>query len=222
MLDCSPHRSEFAARIASIRTLLDATHTAGSPTTPDISRETRGLCVVLLYAAYERLLVSLCRSILETANTLRVGNRRLKPGLRLFAAYRTIQAVNNASQKQIWRGKGIEVVNTLGKRTGCTISPDVFPTDGSHMKQGQVETFCEVFGIGPPGPILQDAWGRLNTVVSQRNDIAHGAKTSEEIGRSYTVGDLRHLVDIWELRWGEFINHVEAAASNRDFFRLSR
>jgi hypothetical protein len=202
--------------------MIDATHVSGAHTSPDISREVRGLCVLLLYAAYERLLLSLCRSILETARSLRCGNRRLKPGLRLFAAFSTIQSVNNVSQKQIWKGKGLELVNTLGERKSCTISADVFPTDGSHMRQQQVVTFCELLELGEPGPILKNAWGRLNTIVTQRNEIAHGAKTSEEIGRSYTVGELRDLVDIWELRWGEFIDHVETAASDRDFYRLPK
>lgn len=221
MLDCTPVRDDLSAQLRSIRGLLDATHQT-QPTVPDISRETRGLCIVLLYASYERLLRSLCRAILEVAKNLGVGNRRLQPGLRVFAAFSTLQTVNSVTPAHIWRGHGMEVVKALGERRASTISPEVFPNDGSHMKQGQLRTFCDILALDPPGPVLREIWQRIDTIVSERNAIAHGTLTADEVGRTYSIGDLRSLVDIWERRWMEFLDHAETKAATRDFFRLPR
>lgn len=222
MLNCSTQRKELQDQLVSIRGLLNATHALGQPTVPDISREIRGLCIVLLYASYERLMYSLCRSILETAKGLRVGNWRLKPGLQVFASFPALQSVG-ATPAGIWgREGGLNLVQTLRSRKTCTISPDVFPTDGSNMKRSQVSTFCKIFDLAEPGPILKEVWDRIDGIVSARNAIAHGRLTADEVGRDYTIAELHALVDIWELRWGEFLDHVESSASNRIFFRSKR
>ncbi|WP_415923508.1 MAE_28990/MAE_18760 family HEPN-like nuclease [Streptomyces sp. WI03-4A] len=222
IFDRSPLEKEFRQRIAVVRKLLDATDSSlgapGAASPIDISRETRGLSIVLLYAAYENLLKGISRSLLESAVQLRLGNRRLKPNFQVFAIHAKLQALTDISASQIWKGPGRGVVDALLDKT-CSINSNIFPNDGSHMKTAQVVTLCEVYGLNPPGPILREAWGRINTVVSERNSIAHGQRTPEEVGRNYSVGELRNLVDIWERRWCEFLADVESKASNRDFYR---
>lgn len=238
MFSCANHRIELAARVNSISALLDATHQSppqvvgavpvGTPVAmpsqvllnqPDVSREARGLAILLLYASYERLLVSLCRTVLEAAASLRVGNRRFKPGLKLFAVHPYLQAIVDSQQAAIWNGSGLDIVKVLDNTRECTIVPDIFPTDGTHMRKTQVYTFCNLLELGDPGPILREVWDRLDTVVIERNMIAHGAATADEIGRLYTIGEIRSFVALWQQRWGEFLNWVETEGSTRDFFR---
>lgn len=219
MLSCEGHRVELATRIASIVALLDATHAQPQPGVPDVGREARGLTVLLLYAAYERLLVSLCRSVLEEAASLRVGNRRLKPGLKLFAARSSLEALAVSGPNAIWTGRGLDLVNVLDHGRRCTIDARMFPTDGSHMRRQQVATICQVLTLGDPAPVLRDVWDRIDTIVDERNKIAHGAETADEIGRRYTIGEVRALVSLWLQRWTDFLNWVESRGSGREFFR---
>lgn len=236
MLDCNIHRAELTARIQSITALLDATHlspappaatpgvtapTTGTlaPTGPDVSREARGLAILLMFASYEHLMVSLCRSVLEIAASLRVGNRRLKPGLKLFAAYRQLQSLIDSRVAGIWTGAGLNLVNILDQPRSCTIVTDVFPKDGSYMRPSQVLVFCDILGLGNPGPILREVWGRLDTIVTERNLIAHGAATADQVGRNYSIADIRNLVVIWHQRWGDFLTWVESHCADRSFFR---
>ncbi|KAB7832670.1 MAE_28990/MAE_18760 family HEPN-like nuclease [Streptomyces mobaraensis] len=217
--------NEFRQRINVVRKLLDATDTspgaAGVNSPIDVSRETRGLSIVLLYAAYENLLKGVSRTLLESATQLKLGNRRLKPEFQLFAVHSKLRALTDTPAKQIWKGAGRSVIEALFGKS-CSINSNIFPNDGSHMKTPQVVTLCEVYGLNPPAPILQEAWGRINTVVSERNSIAHGQRTPEEVGRNYSIGELRNLVDIWERRWCEFLVDVETLASTRDFYRDPR
>lgn len=238
MLNCGNHRAELAARVNSIVALLDATHgpppaasSAGTsaptasavsvpPGGPDVSREARGLAVLLLYAAYEHLLVSLCRSVLEAAASLGVGNRRLQPGLKLFAAHGQLSSLAGSKPTQVWNGAGIKLVEAVDHPRQCTIVTSVFPRDGSHMRRKQVSTLCTVLGLGDPAPILREVWDKIDPVVRDRNKIAHGEATADEVGRQYTIGETRALVALWHQRWGEFLDWVERSASTRSFYRL--
>ncbi|MEU2073961.1 MAE_28990/MAE_18760 family HEPN-like nuclease [Streptomyces sp. NPDC013489] len=225
IFDRTPLEKDFRQRIAVVRKLLDATDTspgaAGSASLIDISREARGLSIVLLYAAYENLLKGISRTLLECAVQLNLGNRRLKPNFQLFAVHSRLRALTDVPANQIWKGAGRGVIDALLDKT-CSINANIFPTDGSHMKTPQVATLCEVYGLNHPGPILREVWGRIDTVVTERNSIAHGQRTPEEVGRAYSIAELRNLVDIWERRWCEFLADVEGMASTRDFYRDPR
>ncbi|SDM85777.1 hypothetical protein SAMN04488074_12818 [Lentzea albidocapillata subsp. violacea] len=225
MLSCAIHRAELKRRLDTVVSLLDAAH--GLPIVgvaapvADISKEVRGLSIVLIYASYENLLTSLCRSLLEAVQQMRVGNRRLRPGLQLVAAHPKLQAIAGSKSTAIWKS-GLDVVDVLSQSKSCTVSPYVFPNDGTNFRTSQVRTFCDVFALGDPAPILREVWQRIDTIVVERNSVAHGEKTPDDIGRNYSEQDVRNLVALWQLRWGEFITWVENAAASRDFFRAPR
>ena len=176
---------------------------------------------MLLFASYENLLTSLVRGLLETAAKLRVSNRRLKTGIRVFAVYGDLQAIANASDRKIWT-EGLKLMEKAATSRRCTLNTALFPADGSFMKSSQVTFVCDLFGLGDPGHILREVWGQLDAIVSYRNGIAHGRLTPEEVGRNYTLSELNTLVDQWEQRWSEFVNHVGLKACTRDFYRSSR
>ena len=152
---------------------------------------------------------------------LRVGNRRLRPGLKLIAAYPKLVSVSDSKSSAVWV-RGADVIDQIFSTSVCTVSPDVFPNDGSNFRKSQVITFCSVFGLSNPAPVLREVWGRLDTIVTERNGVAHGRLTPEEMGRNYTENDMNQLIDLWQLRWTDFLNWVEASAATRDFFRLPR
>jgi hypothetical protein len=223
MFDGQPYRDELIRRLNTIQHILDATHITPLPAAiPDAGREARGLAIVLLFASYENLLTSLCRRLLEVAGTLRVGNRRLRKGFRLFAVHNKLRSVSNVSEGKIWRGKGLELLDCAFDSKYCSIDPNLFPSDGSFMKCSQVTIFCEIFELGDPGPILREVWDRLDTIVTQRNGIAHGGLTPEEVGRNYSLSDIQILMNLWLQRWTSFIDHIEARAQNREFYRYDR
>jgi len=233
MFSCAAHRAELEKRLQAVKAILrttqavrdivQATHPDGEvPELPDVSREARGMSIVLLYAAYENLLKTLCRSLLETAVQLRVGNHRLHPGLKVFAVYNKLQAISSVTAPKIWQDIGLDVVKTITNSRSNTIAASVFPNDGTHMRRSQVDTFCRIFDLGDPAPVLREVWERLDSIVVERNQIAHGQLTPGEVGRNYTIGEVLELVELWGDRWGSFLEWVEGKASTRDFFRTPR
>jgi hypothetical protein len=221
MLDCSVHRQDLKDRLSSARLLINAVH-PGPSNPPGISREVRGLAIVLVYAAYENLLWTLCRSLLESAKATRAKNRRFRPGLRLFAASEKLHSMMDVGMKGIWRSSGRELIDLLLDSQNCTINPDIFPLDGSQMRRKQVQTICDLFDLGNPAPVLKEVWQEIDTVVIERNAIAHGRETADEVGRRYSESDLLQKIDLWETRWIDFLNWVEGQASKREFYLLPR
>ncbi len=223
LFDGQPYKAELARRLDAIRNIVDTAHPASpDPGRVDISRDARGIAVLLLFASYENLLTSLCRGLLEAAAHLRVGNRNLKNGFRLFAVHGDLKAISDSSGGRLWKELGLRVMDTMSQSQKCTVDVNLFPADGSFMKRSQVRVFCNLFDLDDPGPILKEVWARLDTIVAERNGIAHGSLTPAEVGRNYTLADTQALIYSWQVRWTEFIVHVESKAASRDFFRIRR
>ena len=75
------------------------------------------------------------------------------------------------------------------------IDETLFPKDGSHYRVAQLETIWAVFGITVP--VLPEARlkGRIDELVDNRNALAHGRRTPEEIGGRYSTSDIERRVD---------------------------
>lgn len=220
MISLGPHRDALNERVDVAVTLIDETHGA---TASAISREARGLAVLLLFAAYENLLKTVTRTLLERAIALRVSNRRLVPGFRAFALASAAKSLRDLAQNKVYSQGLPKLVQVAASGArGATIDPNTFPYDGSYMRASQVELWCELFGLTSPNLLLHRTWNTIDAVVTQRNGIAHGQLTPAEVGRRYTEPEIRQLIDDWRLDWLDFVDEVEQRGAVRDFYRLPR
>jgi hypothetical protein len=221
MINTQVHVIALRERIDSTRRLIDATHPGASSGSPisagPISREARGLAIVLLFAAYENLLTSLTRTLLERALSLKVSNRRLRPGFRAFALVSSARSIKDLSENKMY-SHGLPRLVEAADRGGriCTIDPSSFPTDGSFMKTSQIRVWCELFEIANPNLVLRRTWGKIEAVVSERNGVAHGRLTPEEVGRGYSEPEIRQLIFDWRDDWLDFLQVITTVASTRD------
>lgn len=60
---------------------------------------------------------------------------------------------------------------------------------------------------------------RLLTIKTQRNDLAHGAKSFSEVGRSYSMKDIAALKDDVVTYLREMINHVGAYLDGQHYYK---
>lgn len=224
MINIQPYITDLNDRLDSAVRIIDVTHSTQTLDAPlatgSISREARGLTIVLIFAAYENLLRSLTRALLEAATKLRVSNRRLRPGFRAIALVASAKSVKDSSDKKLFSHGLPRLIETasLGGRL-CTIDTNTFPDDGSFMKTSQIHVWCKLFDIPNPHLLLHRTWNVIDAVVSQRNGVAHGRVTADEVGRIYTEADIRQLVENWRLDWVDFLQFVDSRASMRDFYR---
>jgi hypothetical protein len=225
MINLSSHIIAFQDRIDSATRMVDETHPqlGGTIVPTGISREAKGFVFVVLFGAYENLLSTLTRSLLEEALRMRVGNRRLRPGFRAIALAASAKSVRDLSEKRLFSQglpKLVEAADPGGR--ACTIDPNTFPSDGSFMKSSQITVWCRLFDIPNPQLILRRTWTMIDTVVGERNGIAHGRLTADQVGRNYTEIEIRQLINDWRDDWLDFINAVESLAKQRDFYRMPR
>lgn len=229
-LDCDPLRLEFIDRVDVARRLVEATdpldQSGGAASslanTADISREARGLAVLLLFAAYENLLTSTCRTLLETAARSRARARRLKPGVLLFLVHDEIKSLAAGGPKQIWKKAGPKLVDAILNRPAAELDMGLFPHDGSYMKTSQISLLCELFDFGNPAIPLKDLWNQIDGIVGQRNGIAHGRLTPAQVGRNYTRQEILDLIDLWQARWIEFLAWLESKCQGSSFYLMGR
>jgi len=224
MISLNLHARALQERIDTVKRIVDETHKTSATGAPGpISREARGIAIVLLFAAYEDLLTSLTRTLLEAAINLRVSNRRLQPGLRAFALAASAKSARDMSEKKLYSTTLPNLIEVSGRGGHhCTIDANSFPADGSFMKRSQIEVWCRLFSVPNPGRILHRTWATIDSVVSERNGVAHGRKTPEDVGRGYTEKEVRKLIDDWKDDWLDFLGEVEKLAQSRDFFRTPR
>jgi hypothetical protein len=221
MIDANPHRMALKERIAVINNLIRESHAGFSDASPGpITREARGLAIVLLFAAYENLLTSLTRTLLETASNMRLSNRRLQPGFQAFAVHAQARSIHDVSAQKLFVAAIPSMLETAFRGGYSTsINTDLFPSDGSFMKRSQVVVWADTFKIGSPGAILGASWQNIDSIVTQRNGVAHGRLTPQEVGRRYSEREILDLTADWAADWDRFLVHVEGLTSNRDFFR---
>jgi hypothetical protein len=76
-----------------------------------------------------------------------------------------------------------------------TLDDAVFPSDGSHFRVRQLQTIWAVFGLATPVVPEPRLLGRIEELVENRNAVAHGRRTPEEVGGRYSVSDVATRVD---------------------------
>lgn len=218
IVDLSTIRQEFVDRMDGARRLFDVAH--ATPT--GIERETRGLVVVLMFAAYERLLHELSKALMSAAGSLGVGNRRLQPGFRALSLHSAAISLRDSSVKKLYTKTLVTLVSTADQGRSHTLDSTVFPDDGSYMRSSQVATWCSVFGVKDHELILNSIWQNLDGVVADRNGVAHGRLGPDEVGRDRSEVDVRALLTDWQTSWLAFIDNLQVVANSRDFYRRAR
>ena len=221
MISVIPHETQLNDRINVIKSLISETHPPLRTPSP-ISREARGIAILLLFAAYENLLRTLTRTLLESAKLMRVSNKKLQPGFRMFEVSHLVESIRDSKETKLYKKSLRDFMKAVDSNNYLNSSINVldFPDDGSFMKSSQIELWSEIFNIGDPKQILHRTWTSIDSVVSGRNQIAHGSSTPEEIGRSYTQKEIEDLISNWHADWLDFLHHVEHKATNRSFFRI--
>lgn len=209
-------RNDFQSRVLNARYLLESAHPGGLGLAN--SQAIRGLTFVLLFAAYERLIHDLCRTILETCRDQIPESAILKPEYRFLGFHSTLKGIRDKPTTSHWKAATLENVQSFFECGSKEIDVSAFPDDGSFMKKSQVLFLCSRLAIPDPMPVLKERADLIDMIVGHRNAIAHGAKIPEEIGRTFTFKEVDTTVTEWENAWCDFLDFVEATVSAPNFY----
>lgn len=218
-LQLDPIRLEFNDQMDLADELLAVGNKTVTLANLGISRETRGLTMVILFAAYEKLLRSLAREILETTTTYRGYRRNLAPGIRALSLSGAVSSVKDSSKKNLW-SQGVAAIDADLSSPASSLNTSAFPETGTFMDEWQLSVYCKTFGITNWGAALQSAKPLIEEIRQARNDVAHGDQTAREVGRNTSIGDMQAKVAAWRGGWNRFLDLVEIQAAQSSFFKV--
>ena len=170
-----------AQRIVEIREYLDfiAPLIPLAPiTTPRYFNTAKGLIFVQLYGVIEYTVTSTIAKCISCINSDGIKLSDVKEIIFSMALDRELSSLIYVNSKK-W-DKRYNVFEKIRDDIVINIEDDVMPTDGQNIRYRQLESIWKTFCLNDP--IFHDGKfrGRLEDIVSNRNNIAHGNQSSAE------------------------------------------
>lgn len=218
-------REEFRDRISSVKTLLDSLEShenddpEGAPLADvsTVERNIKGLVIVMLFGSYERLMHRLSQELIDTANSFRGKRKNLTAHFRMIGLAPLVCNADHLKKKTIWDATLPKMIKELeGDAAGLDVA--TWPDNGEFMKAAHFRLICSVFRLDSAKSALGRVNGDIDMIVVNRNKIAHGEYSPADVGRDYTLKDMRELVNHWESGWCQFLDKVESIVSERSYF----
>ncbi|MBC7749995.1 MAG: hypothetical protein H7Z76_15720 [Methylotenera sp.] len=211
-------KTNSAHRVTEVRENLDffAPLIPTAPiTTPRHLNTSKGLIFVQLYGVIEYTICTTIAKTIDLINNDLVKLQDLKPLLLGMALNSHLDSLNQANRKK-W-DKRNDLFQKFMDNTEASIFNDILPTNGQNYNLPQLASIWKTFSITEP--IFNDIAfrGRLQEIVSNRINIAHGNNSAAEIGSRVTPGDLYDRVNEVSSFCSYFISVFEGYTANKNF-----
>lgn len=218
-IDIQYIENEFIQRIDDIQLLVDTAHDNNRNIPSNVQKSIRGLAIVMLFGSYERLLHQLCTEIVETASSFRGNQRQLQLPFRIIGLAPQIKALRDPKigKVKLWTDVMPKIVNASEKRA-FELDKKFWPDSGNYMKYEQLKLFCIFFQLQNALHDLGSINNQLDGIVAQRNKIAHGESSPEQIGSNYSPNEINQLISEWKNGWIAFLNSALAITSDKHYW----
>jgi len=181
--------SEIATRMLSSRKLLSF---AKSLEEVDVGSAAvcKGLLFVQIYSTYEYAVRSAVQATLLAIKADDIPINQLRKEVLCLALEPHWKSAADAGRSKVWERR-LNLMDQVGSRDSTyTLSDAVFPNDGSHYRVRQLHTIWKIFAVSDPVVPDPRLLGRIEELVENRNAIAHGGRTADEVGRRYSRQDI--------------------------------
>lgn len=160
-----------------------------------VSSACKGMYFVQLYALYEYTLKAAVRALISGLLATTPEMRSVRPEVLALVLDPMWKSVSSSGKETMWDAR-ISVAGAIVSDDRLGVDAAVpFPADGSHYRVRQLHTVWKILGL--PEPIVAEPryMGRIEELVENRNFIAHGEKTPEEVGGRFSHPDLVQRTD---------------------------
>lgn len=165
------------------------------PTNQREAAACRGLLFVLLYGIYEFSVRSTVQGVLSSIRLDGIPPSRIHHRALTLALHPGFISIADSSTKKVWK-KRIELVSDIESSLPiASLIDTTFPSDGSHYRVQQINTIWEIFGLTVPVLPENRLIGRIDELVENRNAIAHGRRTADDVGSGFSSDDMRKRID---------------------------
>jgi hypothetical protein len=195
---------------------IDITTISPLSSISDFDNATKGLFFVYLYGVFENIIKTTVTVTIECINNSSIALSNCKKELLCMAFDGEYTSLYNVGNDKKWE-KRWNISTRLRENLNIIINPNVFPTDGKNIKVKELESIFKSFGfiedILPRGEI----GGYINEMVKNRNHIAHGDELPHEVGRRYTITDIKKSFECIDEYCTYFIDICENYIENNKY-----
>jgi hypothetical protein len=161
---------------------------------------------VQLYAVYEHTVKEIVRVAIAEMKQRATPVNTIRFELLSLALDHLLQAAADCSMEQRW-GKRIELFQRIDSPDPLDTADSAFPSNGRQYRLSQLYTIWAVFGIDAtatpviPSPRLTQV---VDELVENRNAVAHGRRTPEDVGGRYSRDEIYNRIDVIQ----DICNHL--------------
>lgn len=185
----APLTAEVINRFAAVEACLKASKGQSM----DVEQTAKGLCFVQVYAAYEFTVRAVVRTAVDAITAHNHRTQDLIPSLMALFLDAELSGLKDCPAARTWEYR-IKLFETLFSNRKAAVHNTVFPNDGSHFRDQQLQTIFNVLGIKRTPAQRKRHLFRINEVVGHRNNIAHGQDTAESVGQRYSRPEVLHII----------------------------
>ena len=157
----------------------------------------KGLIFVQLYGVYEYAVHSAVQAMLSAIRDEGLSAQDLHHRVLTLVLDGAFTSVAASGRGRSWEKRLDLVANFESTAPLGSLDNTTFPTDGSHYRVKQLQTIWGVFGLDVPVLPEPRLIGRIEELVENRNAIAHGRRTPEEVGGRYSASEMdKTITDI--------------------------
>jgi hypothetical protein len=150
----------------------------------------KGLFFVHLYAAYEFTVLAGLRETYRQINIAKLEFKDCHSLLLTAALDRELTSFVQKGSIHGWKARRA-VFEKVGSAQVVAIDEQVNPAAGRNLAVEQLESIWDTLRIKDPIFPRPALMGRVSELVQNRVDVAHGNSSASDIGRRYTVEELR-------------------------------
>lgn len=211
-------QTNSSQRIVEIREYLDFI-TSLMPSLPTaIPRHlntAKGLIFVQLYGVIEYTVTSAIAKCVFYINRENIRMSEIKPIIIGMALSPELDSLTQVHSKK-WE-KRYDIFQKIEQDTIVHILDDIIPTDGKNIHYPQLESIQKTFCL--TDPIFHDNRfrGRLQDIVSNRVNIAHGNLSAADIGARVTPQELRDRLNEVSAFCTYFVSTLEDYIVNKKY-----
>ena len=157
----------------------------------------KGLIFVQLYGVYEYAVRSAVQAMLSAIRTDGLCARDLHYQVLTLVLDPGFISAASSGRRACWGKRSALLQGSDSTAPLVSLADTAFPADGSHYRVRQLHTIWEVFGLSVPVLPEPRLAGRIEELVENRNAIAHGRRTPEEVGGRYSTSEIdKSITDI--------------------------
>lgn len=165
-----------------------------NPGSPAIAATSRGMCFVQMYAAWEFTVKTSVAAALESSCKHGMPFAQTRLELTALLLHGDFKSISDSGRETFWK-RTLQTLRKTASDAPATAAADAFPTDNSHFRIAQIYLIWDIFGIKVPVVPSPRLMNLVGEVGENRNAIAHGRRTPNDVGRGYSIKDIEHKID---------------------------